>query len=299
VTVLERGWLSSNNILLDDGEQQASLVDSGHSRHAAQTVALVRQALRGRRLGRLFNTHLHSDHCGGNAALQAAFGCRLFTPLGNHAAARAWDQQGLNHLATGQLCERFVPDESFAAGATLAIGARRWQVMASPGHDPHAVMLFDAAAGLLISADALWENGFGLIFPELEGVDAFGDQAAVLDLIEDLDARWVIPGHGSPFGDVPGALARARQRLAGYQADPARHARHAARVMVKYHLMEVGQQAWADYCDWFCAAPLQQAIWERAGHPEGSPRAYAERVAHDLVAQGALRAEDGQLHDTA
>ena len=49
--VLERGWLSSNNILCFDGEQ-ATLVDSGYVTHAAQTVALVRAALGGRRLTR-------------------------------------------------------------------------------------------------------------------------------------------------------------------------------------------------------------------------------------------------------
>ena len=42
--VLERGWLSSNNVLLDSGDG-ATLVDSGHCVHAEQTVALLRQRL--------------------------------------------------------------------------------------------------------------------------------------------------------------------------------------------------------------------------------------------------------------
>jgi hypothetical protein len=33
---------------------------------------------------------------------------------------------------------------------------------------------------VLISADALWENGFGVVFPELEGDDAFAIVAATL-----------------------------------------------------------------------------------------------------------------------
>jgi hypothetical protein len=45
LTVLERGWLSSNNVLLHGGQAGAVLVDSGHLLHAGQTVALVRQAL--------------------------------------------------------------------------------------------------------------------------------------------------------------------------------------------------------------------------------------------------------------
>jgi glyoxylase-like metal-dependent hydrolase (beta-lactamase superfamily II) len=41
---------------------------------------MLRQALGGRGLDRIVNTHLHSDHCGGNAALKASFGCRIAIP---------------------------------------------------------------------------------------------------------------------------------------------------------------------------------------------------------------------------
>ena len=41
--VLERGWLSANNILCFDGDR-ATLVDSGYVTHAAQTVDLVGRA---------------------------------------------------------------------------------------------------------------------------------------------------------------------------------------------------------------------------------------------------------------
>jgi predicted Fe-S protein YdhL (DUF1289 family) len=67
--VFERGWLSSNNILFMD-DDTAALVDSGYVTHAPQTLALLQHALQGRALDLLLNTHLHSDHCGGNALLQ-------------------------------------------------------------------------------------------------------------------------------------------------------------------------------------------------------------------------------------
>jgi len=49
----------------------ATVVDTGFCRHSEQTIALVDRALAGTPLARIVNTHLHSDHCGGNAALQA------------------------------------------------------------------------------------------------------------------------------------------------------------------------------------------------------------------------------------
>ena len=74
IRVLERGWLSSNNILLFDDDGAATLVDTGYVTNKAQTRALVDHALAGRRLARIVNTHLHSDHCGGNAELHGAMG---------------------------------------------------------------------------------------------------------------------------------------------------------------------------------------------------------------------------------
>ena len=72
IRVRERGWLSSNNVLLV-GHRSSALVDSGYVTHSEQTLALVDRALAGRPLDLLVNTHLHSDHCGGNAALQARY----------------------------------------------------------------------------------------------------------------------------------------------------------------------------------------------------------------------------------
>src|SRR6185369_10670429 len=114
IAVFERGWLSSNNVLIhaQGDEPGAVLVDSGHVTHAAQTVALVRHALQGgsseaNRLARIVNTHLHSDHCGGNASLQHAFGAPVFIPPGHAEAVRRWDEEALSYAPTGQRCERF------------------------------------------------------------------------------------------------------------------------------------------------------------------------------------------------
>ncbi len=91
LAVFERGWLSSNNILLHGGEgEHATLVDTGHVAHAEQTLALVSHALRpAQSLARIVNTHLHSDHCGGNAVLARAFGARTVIPPGD-ADAVGW-----------------------------------------------------------------------------------------------------------------------------------------------------------------------------------------------------------------
>jgi len=297
LSVFERGWLSSNNLLIHPapGEAGAVLIDSGHVNHAAQTVALVTHALHGTPLVRVVNTHLHSDHCGGNAALAQATGAQVTVPPGEAADMQQWHVPTLSHWQTGQRLGRFEVQATLGAGDVLVAGGREWQVLAAPGHDPHSVMLFDAAHGLLLSADALWEHGFGVVFPELSGEPGFDDVAAVLDAIAALPVRLVVPGHGAPFADVDAALARARQRVAGMKADPARHAQHGLRVLLKYHLMEEGSQALPALLHWATMAPLVAELWQRfapgGAAGEASADGWVLQALEDLAGKGALRRE--------
>ncbi|GIZ51819.1 MBL fold metallo-hydrolase [Noviherbaspirillum aridicola] len=235
--VFERGWLSSNNILFD-GAGGTALVDTGYATHAAQTLALVRHALGERPLERIVNTHLHSDHCGGNAALQAAYDCRTAIPASEAAKVRDWDEDALTYKATGQYCERFRFDETVSPGDVLTLGDMQWQALGAPGHDPHSLVFWCADERILISADALWEHGFGVVFPELEGESGFAEVRATLELIATLDARLVIPGHGAPFTDVRKALDTAFSRIDYFTADPARNAQNAIKVLLKFLLLD-------------------------------------------------------------
>jgi glyoxylase-like metal-dependent hydrolase (beta-lactamase superfamily II) len=300
LTVLERGWLSSNNIVIHavGDEPGAVLVDTGHVVHAEQTVALLEHALRGQPLRRIVNTHLHSDHCGGNAALQRAFGAPITVPPGNADAVARWDRGRLTHATTGQLSERFAHADTLQPGAHFIAGGRRWDAIAAPGHDPFSLMLFDAAHGVLVSADALWEQGFGVVFPEIDGEPGFADVGATLDAIERLPVQIVVPGHGAPFTDVAAALARARARLAGFRSDPLRHARHAAKVLIKYHVMEERRIAHDALLRWAATTPTLVALWPRFGAAHSaSPAQWSERFVDELVAQGALAREGRDVVD--
>jgi len=295
VTVLERGWLSSNNVVFATGA--TAVVDTGYVAHSEQTVALVRRELDGRPLDRIVNTHLHSDHCGGNAALQAAYpSARVSIPPGHAEAAAAWDEDALTYRATGQECARFTFDDVLVPGRSIALGEFEWEIHSAPGHDPHSVILFEPRHRLLISADALWANGFGVVFPELEGVAAFEEVAATLDLIEALDPESVIPGHGSSFqGEdrIREALERARSRLASFVAEPRRHASHGVKVLIKFRMLEWQSLRFDDLMSWADSMPYTQLVHSRF-FPELPLRSWLESVAAELVKSGAL-ARDGAM----
>jgi glyoxylase-like metal-dependent hydrolase (beta-lactamase superfamily II) len=290
--VFERGWLSSNNILFL-GRADTALVDTGYATHAEQTLALVHHALEGRPLDRVINTHLHSDHCGGNAALQAVYSCRTAIPESEAAKVRSWNEDELTYKATGQQCPPFRFEETVRPGDTLMLGDLEWKALAAPGHDPHSLILFCPAEGILISADALWENGFGVVFPELEGEPGFNEVKATLELIASLDARLVIPGHGAPFTDVEKSLGIAFSRIDYFMADPKRNAQNAIKVLLKFLLLDRQSMPLSEILPTLSGMVLFHEANKRYLHMEDAE--LAEWAVTQLRRAGAARIEGDQL----
>ena len=292
VYVLERGWLSSNNVLFL-GADETALVDTGYVTHAAQTLALVEHVLneqdRAPQLDRIVNTHLHSDHCGGNAALQARYRCRTTIPHAEADKVARWDEDALSYQATGQQCPRFAFDDTLQDGDTLLLGDLEWTALAAPGHDPHSLILHCAQEGILISADALWQNGFGVIFPELDGESGFAEARATLDLIAGLDVRVVIPGHGAPFTEVKQALATAYSRLDYLQTDPLRNAQNSVKVMLKFLLLERQAIPLHEVTAMMADIPLLTRCNRR--YFQLSDEALAEWASAQLIKAGAARSD--------
>jgi glyoxylase-like metal-dependent hydrolase (beta-lactamase superfamily II) len=287
--VIERGWLSANQaVFAPAGTVPATVVDTGFCGHAPQTVALVDQALGGAPLGRILNTHLHSDHCGGNRALQDRGGVETWVPLASVEIVRRWDEDALSYRLTDQPCPRFAVDRALVPGEEVAIGPAQWQVHAAPGHDMDAILLFEPQTRTLIAGDALWESRLAIIFPELVDEDGFGPTRRTLDLIERLQPREVVPGHGRPFEDVAAALAASRERVAAFERQPERHREHAARALLMFHLLEVREAAVAALVDWMTATPIYRQVARRAGLDEARSATWAQAHVDRLVDDGAL-----------
>jgi glyoxylase-like metal-dependent hydrolase (beta-lactamase superfamily II) len=296
LAVIERGWLSANQVVFAACEATpATVVDTGFCAHAGQTLALVDHALAGAPLGRIVNTHLHSDHCGGNAALQRRGGVETWVPRASVEAVRRWDEEALSYRLTDQACPRFAVDRALEPGGTIRLGPAEWQIHAAPGHDMDAVLLFEPQTRTLIAGDALWEDRLAIIFPELFGADGFGPTRATLDLIERLAPREVVPGHGRPFGDAARALAASRDRIAAFERQPEKHAQHAARALLMFHLLEVRAAPAQELVDWMQATPVYQVVARRAGLDPAGAAAWAWAHLRRLVDDGVLAEQDGRV----
>ena len=116
-----------------------------------------------------------------------------------------------------------------------------WVALAAPGHDAAAVMYWNPEWRILVSGDALWENGMGVVLAGDGDLTPYDRAAETLAAIERLNPAWVVPGHGAPFASVAAALARARERTEVLKSDPRKAARHVMKVMLIFSLLEAGR----------------------------------------------------------
>ncbi|WP_240553609.1 MBL fold metallo-hydrolase [Polynucleobacter campilacus] len=298
IEVFERGWLSANNIF-HFSDSDVSLVDSGYCAHGSMTVDLVCNALKKHALpslNKIINTHLHSDHCGGNAALTEAFDCEILIPAAEDLAVADWNEDVLSYQNLGQECPRFTHHGLLVPGQEILLGRYVWQILSAPGHDPRSIILYQAEHRILISADALWEEGFGVIFPEMWGEPGFEEVAQTLDLIESLPVSLVIPGHGKPFTGIARSIATARSRLDYLASDPDRNARHGAKVLLKYKLIEWRTQDISLVNHWIANTPAMNSAAKQLNMDLED---FVKWLPQALVKSGAAKLDEKNLIDLA
>ncbi len=292
VRPIVRGWLNSNQVvLLAPGENV--LVDSGYCTHRERTLEILasREGLDRQPLERLVNTHCHSDHMGGNAAIASAYGCRITIPAGEVKHVRPWTPQSAWMEELDQRADPFHFDDTIAAGESFEGGGYEWEAYAAPGHDMDALMFFEPMHRILVSGDALWENGMGFVWP-MEGANPYIDAAQeTLAAIERLNPAVVIPGHGDIFSDAGGSIASVRSRLDAFERDPAKNARHGTKVMFVFALLDKGSMPAAEVPDYLARVPFYSDVSQR--FMGLAPAALAEWLLADLDRAGAVSITDG------
>jgi glyoxylase-like metal-dependent hydrolase (beta-lactamase superfamily II) len=292
VHVLVRDWLSGNNVVLESREGNV-LVDSGYSTHAPLTLALVERVLQGAPIARLVNTHGHSDHVGGNVAVKSAYACPIAFPAAEADLVDRWDTTALLYEYADQHAPRFAIDQRLHAGTRHVWGDLEWRMIAAPGHDMGALVFYNPEHRILISGDALWENGYGFVMPQCMQPEALPATRATLDMIAALDVRVVIPGHGDAFTQVNAALERAYKRTDAYAADDTRMARYALKALLAFTLLARRSMPIAGLPAYVERIGVYRDI--NAAVLRMTPDALVRMLVDELVKAGAARVEDGAL----
>lgn len=180
------------------------------------------------------------------------------------------------------------------AGDEIEMGGLVWRALAVPGHDMEALAYYNPEKRLLISGDALWQNGFGVIFPELLGeADGLAATRETLRMLAGLPIDIIIPGHGKPFAEIDPAFDLAFRRLDAFTADIDKLAWHAIKVIVSFAMLERQRLPVDTFRSFVRELPFAIDVNQRyLGLDEET---LAGRVERDLLQVNALRREDGWI----
>jgi glyoxylase-like metal-dependent hydrolase (beta-lactamase superfamily II) len=147
--------------------------------------------------------------------------------------------------------------------------------------------------GILISGDALWENGYGLVMPLEIDPRAMPATRATLDMLAGLDVSIVIPGHGAPFTDVAAALERAYQRTDAFEASSLRVAKYALKALLSFALLDRRRLPLAEMPAYVERVEIYRQFNQRFFRL--APEGLAEMLIAELERAGAARREEGWL----
>jgi len=296
IRFIERDWLAANHVMFRDSDA-ATLVDTGYGKFNDVTLEKVGEVLSewgDLPLERIINTHIHSDHIGGNAALQRAHpGCSITIPLDEQPALVNWDAPEQMLSYADQEAERFAWDAVIAAGETVSLGGEAWEAIATPGHDMGSLVLYSPKLRVLISADALWENGFGFVVPRAIDPRPLAAQRATFKRLAELDVALVIPGHGPMFTDFSGALKHASDKLEAFAADDMRIVRNVVKGMFIYSLMWREEMLLADLPNYVNRIGVHRDY--NAQFFKMSDEAFADWLVAEALRAGKARVDGGRL----
>lgn len=90
-------------------------------------------------------------------------------------------------------------------GDTLKVGDYRFECIATPGHDPYCICLYEPTAKILFAGDVLLGNAYPAI-TLFSDEDALDQYFASLRKIRDLPCNLVLCGHGPAFTDLAGRV---------------------------------------------------------------------------------------------
>jgi glyoxylase-like metal-dependent hydrolase (beta-lactamase superfamily II) len=187
---------------------------------------------------KLVITHAHTDHWGEAATVMQRSGCELWMhPNHAHGSKRERDSaSALAHIMeiarAGGVPERTLsiylerikdtptgvaaivpPDHELVNGVTVESALGDWSVYETPGHAPSEVCLFQPEQRVLISGDHLLGR-ISLYYDFGWSRDPIAEFLSSLDVVDALDARLCLSGHGKPFTDVRAHVVATKQAVA-------------------------------------------------------------------------------------
>jgi glyoxylase-like metal-dependent hydrolase (beta-lactamase superfamily II) len=174
----------------------------------------------------VLNSHTHNDHVGGNWQFETVYSMDTDFSRQNAKGSVA---DALAEIAPGEICGELPPNfdpKSYRTrpwkiskyvrdGEIFDLGGRFIELIATPGHTPDAITLFDRANRLLFTGDTYYPAPIWLFRPETD-LDAYANSVAHLAMLAP-QVKTVLGAHNIPVAP-PSALVRLPAAFADLRA---------------------------------------------------------------------------------
>jgi glyoxylase-like metal-dependent hydrolase (beta-lactamase superfamily II) len=232
------------NVWAIEEEDGYAIVDTGM--YLPESIGIwthvLANRLNGRRVTRVFCTHMHGDHVGMAGWLTKTYDCSLWMSRPEYERSKAveaatgqlppsayvdfyrcagWDDEALGHYRAdfGKLGSRIYPlparCNTMGDGETVRIGAHDWQIITATGHSPQHVCLNCPELGIFISGDQVIPRISSNVSlrPEDPDADPLSDWLASLQKLEGRIPQdvLVLPSHNECFYGLHFRLNQLRQ----------------------------------------------------------------------------------------
>ncbi len=221
------------NIYILTGEDglvyEAGYGTSGSVRYLAREIRRIEAHCRGRgescSIRRVLPSHAHPDHFSGLAALREELGLRVVLTRSmadiissravyrdSYNAERGDDANALAHFLYRRIIgpagswfyeriygTRFIndPDDIIDDSGVMEIGGRSWRLVATPGHSPDHLSLYDEESGILLGGDNVLRSVTTWLGPPKSDLKIYMRTLEQLRALPGL--RLILGAHGGPI----------------------------------------------------------------------------------------------------
>lgn len=227
--------LGSVNVYALQNDSDFLLIDCGWNTPEAHEVLARELKALGRgieRIKQIVVTHIHPDHFGlaGRIAEESGAAVMMHRLDAMYVSARYGDTHDLlsemdawlrtNGVSGDELAamtdasirmlehvNRRPPDRLLEGGEVLEWGELRLQVLWTPGHSSGLICLYEPRLQVLFSNDHVLPRISPHVGLHVQSIgNPLRDFLQSLHAVRGLPVRHVLPGHGTPFEDLPGRI---------------------------------------------------------------------------------------------
>jgi len=184
----EKGTLDCNTYVIRGNP--SIIIDPGSAQFLPALIQDLHQdGIEAKDIDIITNTHLHGDHCWGDAAFKELSGTKIFS---HRLQKKFYDTTVIETTKIFGLPIPKFNHDSYLDDNRLNTGDMEFELIPSPGHSPDSICFYCKQEGILICGDVIFNKNTGRV--DLPGGSA-DELKQSIDKLSHLEIEYLLPGH--------------------------------------------------------------------------------------------------------